>query len=478
MLMKKIITTYLLIPFFTSSFAMSWEGKGTETDPYQIDNAIQLAELANEVNKGNDFYNSYFLLTQNIDLSETCNKSTGNWVPIGSPKQYFEGTLLGNNKTISNLYFDERTGDSYYGLFGYIGEHGTVDGIILEECQLHATAWIGGIAGANNGRISNCIIRSGSISSWEFAGGIVGTNFNLITNCENHATINSSMCSGGICGYNYGSVMICKNFGGITANEGCGGIVGFNGGFKNRENCYDIRMGFLNDCHNDAMVGGSKKIGGVTGRNDGFIINSSNTGEITGDNEVGGLSGFNGGFDGVTGHISNSYNKGIIISNNSSVGGIIGYSNTYGEVYNVYSTYTLVSFEPNNSIIGTDEGKSDNCFFLNATDHTSEVVNKLNQWVSVNDNEYFSWAITQDSLPTFGSSQLIHSNDQQPNEPKLLIITGNECVYIYTKEQVSTPIFTIEGKLVREIVISPHMIHQIHLKKGIYTIGKQKTIVY
>ena len=44
-------------------------GTGTKSDPYQIADGAQLAYLASEVNKGQTYENSYFVLTADIDLS-------------------------------------------------------------------------------------------------------------------------------------------------------------------------------------------------------------------------------------------------------------------------------------------------------------------------------------------------------------------------------------------------------------------------
>lgn len=53
-------------------------GSGTENDPYQIDDGAQLAYLASEVNKGQPYENSYFVLTADIDLANH------DWTPIGN----------------------------------------------------------------------------------------------------------------------------------------------------------------------------------------------------------------------------------------------------------------------------------------------------------------------------------------------------------------------------------------------------------
>lgn len=82
-------------------------GTGTESDPYQITDGAQLAYLASEVNKGQTYENSYFVLTADIDLGNH------DWTPIGNSfsdalfggTEYslFAGNLDGKGHTISNI---------------------------------------------------------------------------------------------------------------------------------------------------------------------------------------------------------------------------------------------------------------------------------------------------------------------------------------------------------------------------------------
>ena len=85
------------------------KGAGTESSPYLIESAQQLAFIASMVNGGVTTYeNTYFKLMTNIDL----NNRT--WVPIGDSNS-FKGHFDGNNKIIFNA--------AVY-LFGYIKSAG------------------------------------------------------------------------------------------------------------------------------------------------------------------------------------------------------------------------------------------------------------------------------------------------------------------------------------------------------------------
>ena len=83
-------------------------GDGTESNPYQIANGEQLAKLAQDVNSGNGYAGTYFVLTADIVLNntdgwenwgETVPKNT--WTPIGSYEIQFTGILDGQGHSVS-----------------------------------------------------------------------------------------------------------------------------------------------------------------------------------------------------------------------------------------------------------------------------------------------------------------------------------------------------------------------------------------
>ena len=72
-------------------------GDGSEKKPYTIENASQLALLAQEVNAGTDYKGKYISLNRDLDL-HNCE-----WTPIGNGTHSFNGIFDGNNHKISNL---------------------------------------------------------------------------------------------------------------------------------------------------------------------------------------------------------------------------------------------------------------------------------------------------------------------------------------------------------------------------------------
>lgn len=63
-----------------SYYDTSWQGEGTQENPYLISSEAELAGLSYEVANGNDFDSTYFQLTKNLNMGEHI------WVPIGGRK--------------------------------------------------------------------------------------------------------------------------------------------------------------------------------------------------------------------------------------------------------------------------------------------------------------------------------------------------------------------------------------------------------
>lgn len=208
----------------------------------------------------NPFTGKYIKLNDDIDLAED---GIINWVPIGlghdiqGNRAMFNGTFIGNGKTISGLNINDAF--SYAGLFGYIGPGGSVSGLTVEgSIVVDSTInqdpnapsqpiFVGGIAGWNEGRISDSAFL-GFVSATTnsqlpaFAGGIAGYNQDgIIANCYTTGDVSATSphalaSAGGIVGYNCAdsgsaSILNCYATGAVTANGDeavAGGIAGTN----------------------------------------------------------------------------------------------------------------------------------------------------------------------------------------------------------------------------------------------------------
>jgi hypothetical protein len=80
------------------SVASSFDGgDGSETDPYRIATAEQLAFLASEINSGKNYTGKHFALTSDIELADRP------WTPIGTSDHPFSGSFDGRGFRIKNV---------------------------------------------------------------------------------------------------------------------------------------------------------------------------------------------------------------------------------------------------------------------------------------------------------------------------------------------------------------------------------------
>ena len=173
-------------------------GSGTQSDPYIIKTAEQLAYYASRITSQKD-QTAYVELGDHIDLQGHW------WVPIGSNDSnnpnVFKGSFDGKGYFISNMKCDWGAYQNS-GLFGFL-QGGKVKNIIIEDATFTARSMIssgarrvGVVAGGTRGNpvIENIIVRNSKINlnsnftqsnGWILVGGIVGGNYNDLTiaNC-------------------------------------------------------------------------------------------------------------------------------------------------------------------------------------------------------------------------------------------------------------------------------------------------------
>ena len=83
---------------WSSEGVTSLSGEGTETNPYKIGTANELAFLAEKINAGEDKYvGKHYVLVSDINLAGK------EWVPIGTKDMPFKGVFDGKNHKIVGL---------------------------------------------------------------------------------------------------------------------------------------------------------------------------------------------------------------------------------------------------------------------------------------------------------------------------------------------------------------------------------------
>ena len=241
----------ILVMFPANAFAM--DGEGTTADPYIIATAADLDEFATKVNAGET--TACAVLTADITLTG------GDWTPIGKENAcIYNGTFDGGGHTITGLSVDIQSDNTIYaGLFGYIGEGGTIKNVGLEDSKItcsstEGSVCAGGVCGYNaGGTIENCY-NTGDVSGTGtssygsgYAGGVCGWNTGTIENCYNTGEVSGIygfVYAGGVCGFNTGTIENCYNTEDVsgtgTSSYGyvyAGGVCGCND-FGTIQNCY------------------------------------------------------------------------------------------------------------------------------------------------------------------------------------------------------------------------------------------------
>ena len=341
---------------------------------YRVENVNALKAFADAVNFSGES-KVCAILKQDITFSE----SDGNWTPIGTESQPYTGTFDGNGKKITCLTIEDTSKD-YVGLFGYVGIGGTVQNVALEAGSIKGNDHVGGVAGWNSGKVSNCY-NTGAVSGDLYVGGLAGDNDGTVSNCYNTGAVSGDLYVGGLAGDNDGTVSNCYNTGAVSGDYYVGGVAGF------------ISSGTVSNCYNtgDVRSESDDYVGGVAGENYyGTVSNCYNTGAVSGDDYVGGVAGEN-----YYGTVSNCYNTGAVRSESGDyVGGVAG-ENYPGTVSNCYNTGAVSGRYFVGGVAGDNKGTVENCYNTGAVsgdDYVGGVAGRNSGKVS---NCYYNKSICQ-----------------------------------------------------------------------------------
>ena len=128
-------------------------GTGTETDPYQIANADQLKNLADQVNAGSAQYaTAHYALTGNIDLAGSRFSSANTRIGYAdsfrdASNHGFRGTFDGGGFTIKNVKLDLSTLTSKNGMYT-AGLFGATQGATIKNLNLQTVTLSGTLSEA------------------------------------------------------------------------------------------------------------------------------------------------------------------------------------------------------------------------------------------------------------------------------------------------------------------------------------------
>ena len=322
-------------------------GDGTVSNPYIISNGAELRYFADEITNGENFYNKYIDISDDIYLNDVTNYSEWSksqspqniWEPIGGN---FAGTLDGNGHSIVGVYINSN--EDKTGFFRELSLNSipTIKNIQLKNIFVAGESKTGGLVGHATFLDCTNVTVMGKISGKDSVGGFVGDGVGRritgpinFVNCSNYASVEGKENKvGGIIGNysNSGStndkllINNCRNSGSVSGNEFVGGLGG----------CFiaetDSQGIMVSKSINEGTIGGCSKIGGIIGE----IDSNMKTFEISQVCNFGNISATEGNAGGIVGvayvgwrlsKMDNLYNTGKV--SGTVAGGLAGYGGTF-----------------------------------------------------------------------------------------------------------------------------------------------------
>ncbi|MCC5907903.1 MAG: hypothetical protein JJU13_16945 [Balneolaceae bacterium] len=331
-------------------------GDGSVGNPYQVSTAEQLQTIS-------EFLSSHFIQVNNINAGSTSGWNGGSgFSPIGSSSNPFTGTFNGNGFEISGLTID-RDGDDHVGLFGVAG-NAQISNTGLVGVNITGEDIVGGLAGANNGQISNSYV-TGNVSGDEIIGGLVGINNGQISGSHSEVDVfGDDDHVGGLAGINGNNGEITDSFasGNVEGvDDEIGGLVGTNNGQ-------------ITSSYATGNVVGDESVGGLVGTNSGEISRSYATGNVSGDESIGGFVGANRN----NARIENSYATGSV-SGDDELGGFAGKNWPNGLIATSYASGSVSGDDDTGGFIGWNRASLDSCYWDSQVANQSSGIGRGNQ---------------------------------------------------------------------------------------------------
>ncbi len=237
MLCKFFVFVMMLLSVVNVSATDVWDGTstawtkgdGTESNPYQLETASQLAYLATKVNAGTSYEGTYFKQMQDFDMG----KKT--WTAIGKSTSYtFKGNYDGGS-------FSVNANNSYATIFGSVKSakfinvnaigialiSSSSDSVKIQNSNVSGNVKSnGGFISTNSGILSfeNCSINDSVTATTTMTGGFVGNNSGTITFLKCHANVSV------VPSYSYSSGCTNELHPSVTQYCYAGGFVGYSTG--------------------------------------------------------------------------------------------------------------------------------------------------------------------------------------------------------------------------------------------------------
>ncbi|KAB2336140.1 hypothetical protein F7731_11600 [Cytobacillus depressus] len=168
-------------------------GSGTEKDPYTIKTVQDLEKMRLDKN-------AYYVLNNNLDLTDFQGEDGKGWRPIGELDSRFAGTFDGQGHIINGLWID-RPNEDFSSLFGYGIWGSSIKNIGLTNVNINGKNYTGGIVGymSGNGFIRNSFV-TGQVNGSRYVGGLAGATGVSVSNSYVQADVTGNDKVGGLVG--------------------------------------------------------------------------------------------------------------------------------------------------------------------------------------------------------------------------------------------------------------------------------------
>lgn len=274
-------------------------GDGSSNNPWQIHSATHLNNLRNCLSSTHA--SKHFILSQDIDLSQSPWTDGDGWEPIGVSGNSFHATFNGNSKVISGLTIN-RPSETNVGLFGFL-RGASISNLYIIGAEIFATASVGVLVGQahDSTQISN-VHTQGKITATK-----AGTNYSD---------------AGGLAGDLYSNSRIegsSANVNVLGTGRNIGGLLGY---LQIGEVINSFAIGNVEN-----TLGDRGYIGGLIGRSStGTLENCFATGQVKTGNQSSGDAGAGGLSGNTTANltITNCYSIGEVIVTGGAAGGLTG----------------------------------------------------------------------------------------------------------------------------------------------------------
>jgi hypothetical protein len=277
------VAVVLLVPAIVAYAATltpdtSWyEGHESDTS-YTLSDAGDLMGLAEIVNGTTAEEGDITFEGKTITLDGTfdINFAGKTITPIGTEDHPFNGTFDGNGMTVDNFAYtstDDDGQNSYIGLFGYVGESGSIKNLTIgssatiditrTDASTQTISNVGMVVGYCGGTIDNCT-NKGTITISSNVAQQSSDNFIMIE------------CVGGVAGTCVYDVTNCTNIGALNLTESSAPVSSID-----RPGLIDAVGGVVGFLGDPSKVGNGTTFVYTTPTSHGSISNCTNTGKLT-----------------------------------------------------------------------------------------------------------------------------------------------------------------------------------------------------